>query len=277
MKDWARMVSRSVLFTSCLLATTLVACGLRLGDTLTGKSLARSPWAQRCFQAINQSLGLEVRVHGKPVKTPTLYVCNHVSWCDIPVLGQIMPVTFLSKSEVRRWPLIGWLAKQAGTVFIERGKGKATSVAETLAGVLENGESVLLFPEGTTTTGLTVLPFHGRLLRSASFAGVRIQPVSLSYRRRGEPDHLTPFINNDDFIAHLGRMLRHPSPEIDVILHPPVEVSASDNLSELAGSLRNIVYSGVVELQNGGRDAQDVISPEGNQQPPLHPSPRAFR
>lgn len=268
-----RIPLRLVLFIGLLGAIALVATGLKLADVVSRRKVDRTPWAQRCFRASTRSLGLKIRCHGVPSDQPALYVCNHVSWCDIPVLGGAMPAVFLSKAEVSQWPLIGWLARQAGTVFIKRGGGRVADVASQLEARLSQGQSVMVFPEATTSPGITVLPFHGRLLKAAQQAGVPLQPVSIVYRRDGALDHLAPFINEDSFMNHLRRLLQNPAPTVDILMHSPMVPSPDDKPSELAARLRSTVLEGVNQIQDGALDANPTDS-----QPPLrHQSLRAFR
>jgi 1-acyl-sn-glycerol-3-phosphate acyltransferase len=274
MIDLCRQGLRLTLFIGLLGAIALLALALKIADLAVRRPIDSAPWAQRCFRGATWSLGLKITCHGEPSPGPTLFVCNHVSWCDIPVLGGILPMTFLSKSEVGQWPLIGWLARQVGTLFIKRGRGKASGIVDQVANLLDSGQSVMIFPEGTTSPGMTVLPFHGRLLRAANIAEVPIQPISIVYRRGKQPDHLAPFINDDGFARHLGRLLGKSPPTVDVLLHPTVAVSAEEPLSSLAGTLQASVLDGVNALQNG---AFDHVSQADNRQPLRRQSPRVFR
>ena len=95
------------------------------------------------------ALPFEVRVSGEAPRQPMLWVANHVSWTDIPLLGALAPLTFLSKAEVRAWPLAGWLAEKAGTLFIRRGSGDSRLINQRLAEQLHRGRNLLIFPEGT--------------------------------------------------------------------------------------------------------------------------------
>lgn len=271
MTGTVRVATRVTLFLGFLAGVALLAGSLKIADVLARRRISRTPWAQRCFRGSTWCLGIKVTCHGKPSQQPTLFVSNHVSWCDIPVLGGVLPMTFLSKSEVGQWPLIGWLAQQAGTVFIRRGGGKVSGIVDQLADLMSRGHSVMVFPEGTTSTGITVLPFHGRLLKAAQQSGAQIQPVSLVYRRGHELDYLAPFINDDDFMSHLGRLLRKPSPRVDIVLHPPVTLTGDERLSDLAADLRASVLEGVKAIQNGQLD----LSPMDSQTLLPHQSPRA--
>lgn len=106
-----------------------------------------------------------------------------MSWLDVFVINAAYPAAFISKAEVRDWPLIGWLAAKNETVFLRRGsRGHARIVNAEIAGLLARGRQVALFPEGTTTDGSHVHPFHAALLQPAIEAGAPIQPLALCYR-----------------------------------------------------------------------------------------------
>src|SRR5690606_8789223 len=165
--------------------------------------------------------------------TPMLWVGNHVSWTDIPLLGQLTPLAFLAKAEVRQWPVAGWLAQQGGTLFIRRSASDSGRVSGQLAERLRQPGSVMLFPEGTSTDGTAVRTFHGRLLSSAIDAGVAIQPVAIRYRRQGEPDPIAPFIGDDDLLSHLRRLLRSDMADVDIFLLAPLDTQGRSR-NELA-------------------------------------------
>ncbi len=179
------------------------------------------------------ALPFRIRVHGELPDTPMLWVGNHVSWTDIPLLGQLAPLAFLAKAEVRQWPLAGWLALHGGTLFIRRGAGDSGRVAEQLAERLRQPGSVMLFPEGTSTDGTAVRTFHGRLLSGAIDAGVAVQPVAIRYRRQGEPDPIAPFIGDDDLLNHLRRLLRSDMADVDIYLLAPLDTQGRSR-NELA-------------------------------------------
>ena len=112
----------------------------------------------------------------------SLIVANHISWLDIYALNAARPMAFVSKAEVRDWPLIGWLAANTDTVFLRRGsRGHARIVNAEIDALLNAGKDVAIFPEGTTTDGTHLLNFHGALLQPAVETGRPVQPVALSY------------------------------------------------------------------------------------------------
>lgn len=151
-------------------------------------------------------LNLELIVNGAPAEGARVTVANHVSWLDIPLLGACEPTRFLSKSEVQHWPVAGWLADACGTFYIRRGKGGARPLLERLVPHLRGGGSIVVFPEGTTTDGAQVLPFHPRLFAAAIEARCPVQPVAIRYA-----GSVAPFIGDDDLVSHVLRVLREPA------------------------------------------------------------------
>ncbi len=154
-------------------------------------------------------LGIGLQVRGTPpAEGPVLLVANHISWLDILVMHAARHCRFVSKSEVRRWPLIGTLATGAGTLYIERAKRRdAMRVVHHMAESLRAGDVVAVFPEGTTSDGTTLLPFHANLIQAAVSAGAPVQPVALRYvNRHGASDSPAPlYIGDDTLVASLWR------------------------------------------------------------------------
>jgi 1-acyl-sn-glycerol-3-phosphate acyltransferase len=119
---------------------------------------------------------------GAPPLAHALIVANHVSWLDIFVINSLHPCRFVAKAEIRAWPVLGWLAARAGTVFIARGKRRELRhIFQGLVDTLQQGERVAFFPEGTTARQGTLLPFHANLFEAAIDAGVAVQPYALEY------------------------------------------------------------------------------------------------
>jgi 1-acyl-sn-glycerol-3-phosphate acyltransferase len=146
---------------------------------------ARLPWYwQRlaCFMA-----GVTVHVEGTPAVAPLLIAANHVSWLDITVIGSVMPVSFVAKVEVARWPVVGTLARLQRSVFIDRTRRSQTAEATAaIASRVGRGDVVVLFAEGTTGDGNRMLPFRSALLGAAQAAAnacgsITVQPMAIAY------------------------------------------------------------------------------------------------
>jgi 1-acyl-sn-glycerol-3-phosphate acyltransferase len=138
-------------------------------------------WSRRLLRI----LAVEARVHGDVAARGgnVLIVANHISWLDIFVLNSVHPVRFVAKSELARWPIVGAMIRGAGTLFIERTKrGDTRRVNSHVALVLASGDVVAIFPEGTTTDGLDMLPFKSSLLQPIVEAEGHVQPVAIRYR-----------------------------------------------------------------------------------------------
>lgn len=187
----------------------------------------------RFMRHLRNALPLQVEIRGRLPEAPALWLANHVSWVDIAVLGALRPLSFLAKAEVGRWPLAGWLARQAGTLFIRRGAGDSLAIGGQLAEQLQQGRHLAIFPEGTSSDGSDVLRFHARLLAAAVDSGVAVQPVAIRYRRDGQRDPLAPFIGDDELPAHLLRLFAAERATVEITLLEPI-ASQGLSRSELA-------------------------------------------
>ena len=156
---------------ACALVFPFARRGLR--DAITRR------WSRRMLAIC----GVRVeQAAGSPVLEHALLVSNHISWLDIFVINSLYPCRFVAKAEIRAWPVLGWLAAGAGTVFIARGnRRELRHIFKGIVSVLEQGERVALFPEGTVAHQGQVLPFHANLFEAAIDAGVAVQPCALSY------------------------------------------------------------------------------------------------
>ena len=137
----------------------------------------------RIDSATQVAVGLQLQVTGvQPRPGATLLVANHISWLDIAAIHAAVPhARFVSKADVLQWPLLGWLIRNAGTLFIERERKRdALRVVHAMAEALQSGQTVAVFPEGTTGDGATLLPFHANLLQSAIASGTPMPPLPLS-------------------------------------------------------------------------------------------------
>ncbi len=182
-------------------------------------------WWHRRLCAI---LNIRIRVHGTAEAGACLWVSNHVSWLDIPVLGALFSPYFLAKAEVASWPLLGSLAKASGTLFIRRGSGDSKQVGNGLAEHLRQGRSVLFFPEGTTTDGKQLKRFFHRLFQAAVKAGCPVQPVLLCYTLDQQLHPWAPFIGDDEILSHARQILSLDSVVVDVRILPRQQFDGQD-------------------------------------------------
>ena len=188
----------------------------------------RQRWSQFFMTRLSNALPFRVRVVGELPATPMLWVSNHVSWTDIPLLGMVAPMSFLSKAEVRTWPVAGWLAAKAGSLFIRRGSGDSQLIRKQMTRHLEQQHPLLMFPEGTTTDGRGLRTFHGRLLASAIDADVSLQPVAIRYLRDGQVDPLAPFIGDDDLLSHLMRLFSNDQGDVEIHVLKPIACTGQE-------------------------------------------------
>lgn len=195
------------------------------------------------LQALAAILGLRVRVSGEPMSVPGLLVANHVSWLDVVAVAAANSTTFVAKDDVRAWPVIGWLGRWGGTVFLRRAKRAALSAAiDTLVEVIEHGQRVTLFPEGTTGDGRGVGRFHRGLLQAAVNTGTPVQAIAVRYRRGGDIDTLAPFIGEDTFVPHLLRVVAEPDTEVLLDFQAPIVAPTRRALAERCeAAIRRIV------------------------------------
>lgn len=156
-------------------------------------------------------LGIRLELRGQPpVCGPVLLVANHISWLDIVVMHAARHCRFVSKADVRHWPLIGTLAAGAGTLYIEReSRRDAMRVVRHMAESLKRGEIVAVFPEGTTSDGVALLPFHGNLIQAAISAQAPVQPVGLSFldTRTLAMSRAPCYVGDDTLVGSIWRTL----------------------------------------------------------------------
>jgi lyso-ornithine lipid O-acyltransferase len=203
--------------------------------------------------------------------TPTLFVCNHTSYLDISVLGSIIPGSFVAKAEVADWPFFGFLAKLQRTVFVDRKRRTAAyQQREQLGRRLDAGDSLILFPEGTSNDGNRTLPFRSALFGVAERkAGsgqpeplpLTIQPISLAYvRLNGMPigRSLRPYLawyGDMELLDHLWHVAGLGRITVAVEFHPPVTLAGFGSRKALSEHCQRAVAEGVAVAIAGRRDA----------------------
>lgn len=206
---------------------------------------------QLWFRVASRLIGLKTRVRGTPTRETALWVANHVSWVDIPLLGGIAPISFLSKAEIRNWPLIGWLAQRGGTLFIKRGDKQSTRQAyKTLSENLAQQRSILVFPEGTTSDGHQLRRFHPRLLGTALDLKIKVQPVAIRYvQANGDLSTVLPFIDHQKFLPNLWGVMGEQGVTAEVDLRPALDSRQFPERKALAIQLQ-VTIAEIIERPN---------------------------
>jgi len=205
----------------------------------------RKKWLQMVVKVIG--LKLEIQGEVSQNKQSALWVANHLSWMDIAVVGT-QGVGFLSKIEVRKWPLIGWLGEQGGTVFIDRGTKNASQKAgKAIAESINQGDSILVFPEGTTSLGGDVQRFHARIFAPALDHQLYVQAIAIQYLDEEGKLHPNASWKDQLFFSNLMGVLSQSSIRAVLTFLPIVDskdFSERRQLSELLESqVREVVLT----------------------------------
>ncbi len=197
-------------------------------------------WSQQMLRII----GVALRTGGElPANGPVLLVANHISWLDILVLNAVRPARFVSKADVKHWPLLGTLITGAGTLYIEReSRRDAMRVVHHMVEALREGDVLAVFPEGTTGDGRELLPFHANVLQAPIAAPAPVQPVALAYldAATGQRSDAPTYIGDTTLVASLWRTFSSPPLVAAVQLAPP-EPHAGRDRRAWAHDLRNTI------------------------------------
>ena len=197
-------------------------------------------WASGLLRVLN----IKLRCHGKApgIEIPrALLVANHVSWLDICVLMAVCPTRFVAKSEIATWPLLGLLCKNTGTLFIKRAKrNDTTRINQEIVDVLEAGERVALFPEGTTADGTYLNHFHASLLQSAVIADALVYPVSIGYKNSNDGVCLEAAYMDPSLVLSLQQILTQTQINTDLFFGDPIP-SGTKNRRELARMIETTI------------------------------------
>ncbi len=214
-----------------VLATPVIVTRQATGELRTHPDVT-SWWHKRLADV----LGVQITVAGYRPQAPVLLVSNHVSWLDIVVLGGLTHTDFLSKYEIREWPLIGWLAARSGTLFIRRGHGEAGAISEQIAQRLRENRILTLFPEGTTTDGREVRPFFSRLFGAALDTNTDVVPVALRYHIDGDHDPVAPYTDQQSLGENLRGLILRRRTTVHVVFGEPIVLQSHSRkqIAELA-------------------------------------------
>jgi len=205
-------------------------------------------WSRRMLALCG--IELVVHQHGETLSGGAMVVGNHVSWIDIYVIDAWRPTPFVSKAEIAKWPVIGRLARTIGTVFIQREKrSDAKKIMHQLADILQSGGLIAVFPEGTTTEGHHILPFHANMFQAPVLANAPVQPICLMYEdRHGKQSTAPAYAGDTTLLEALNAMLDAAPLKAHLYVGQPL--SGSDRRS-LAEAAQQVVGDALTYLQSG--------------------------
>ncbi len=245
-----------------ILALTLPSMAIQAAClALPGRAKVAFP--RLFWRSFARTMGLDVRVVGelasKGADRPVIFVSNHSSWIDVPVVGGVLPGSFVSKEDVAGWPVIRTIARLGRTVFVSRQRGSTMRERDAMQTVLARGDNLILFPEGTSSDGSRVLPFRSSFFALAQGGppGRRplIQPVSVVYDRlNGLPAGRSSrpvfaWYGDMDIASHFWRMTQHLDMRVTVLLHAPLDPADFPDRKSLSRAVWQTVADGASMLR----------------------------
>lgn len=215
---------------------------LPLVSPLKREAIIRN-WSRRLLQVFNIRLVSHGRVPSMDT-TGIMFVANHVSWIDIYAINAVRPVRFIAMAEIRRWPVFGWLAAQANTLFTDRAKRQdAGKMVEITAQSLRTGDCLCYFPEGTTTHGNMLKPFKNSLLQAAIQAEARVWPLAIRYPGSDGQFNTALSYANVSLLQSVRKVLAQHAPEVEIFFGEPIDASGQDRRAVSAQARAFISHS----------------------------------
>jgi 1-acyl-sn-glycerol-3-phosphate acyltransferase len=203
-------------------------------------------WSRQLVAICGVAMRFDETLQSMPA-TPALIICNHVSWLDIFVINTLHSCRFVAKSDIRSWPLIGWLCEHTGTIFIARGRARdVRRIYEGLVKSIHDGERVAFFPEGTTSPQGTVLPFHANLFEAAIEAAVPVQPYAIRYvDADGRLHNAADFVGEMSFVESVIAIMNSGGMTAELVRLPPIS-TAGAHRRELARVAHDAIASALM-------------------------------
>ena len=241
-----------------LWAVVTVACAFPFLPISLRRAL-KVRWSRQLLQV----LGVQLRVAGVASTSGGLVVCNHISWLDIYAINALLPANFVAKAEVHGWPIVGWLGAQTETIFLQRRSHSAAMRAkQKLVDQLRRRSCIVVFPEATTGSGDTVLPFHSALFQSSIDAGVEVQPLVMRYLAANGTTSAAPvYIAETSLWQSLLAIARADSLTAHLDVLPTLDPTGT-NRRQLAMEAREIIARRLAEPIGIKRD--DALSIDKN-------------
>ncbi len=200
-----------------------------------------SKWSKDLLDIFN----IEVRIVGTAPNwnvVGTMFIANHISWIDIHALNSVRTVRFIAKSEIRSWPIFGWFAEKANTLFIDREKKQdASRIVQTVHQSLLAGDCMCYFPEGTTTDGTTLKAFKGSVIQAAIDANAPILPFAIRYPNvDGSPCIEMAFAGETTLLESIWAIVCIANPVVELTFLPAQQTAGRDRRS-LSSEIRNMI------------------------------------
>lgn len=257
----------------------LVRCGCRVGGFLgtclraglerpATDARSRAEWNCRTGTRIARALGLEVVVEGDPGEG-AVWIGNHLGYLDVVGLSTVRPVAFVSKAEVARWPLVGGLARRGGSLFLERDRRMAVGVVvAAMRSRVESGVPVVFFPEGTSSDGTTVLPFHASLFAPVVEGGWLATPFAIGFEQSGPDPVEVAYWGDMSFGPHFLRFAGHGGVRMRILFGEPARLSGDRKAQAREWRERVVALHGRLATRMGrvpavGEGRENGLRPRG--------------
>lgn len=273
----ARFLSVFVYTVCCLFLIAFVFP--RSTDEKKGRIIRR--WAGK----LPRWLGIRVEVEGRiaeeavhdcgitPGAMGRLVVSNHVSFLDIFSLDSVVPSAFVAKAEIAKWPVFGGIAKAVNTIFIERGNRKALlGIGSNMQKALEEGKTLLMFPEGTTSDGTGLLKLHANLFDAAAKTGAEVIPVVLRYKSRGEITTAPAYVGKVGLFERLWKVVNTPDLTILIKIGEPIRPMAGEDRHSLCRRASAVMSAAIGVADPLAVKAEAVLQPEAAKAPLKEPA-----
>ena len=261
-----RAIRRLVIVAIWTLIAMVIQVVLLMVPGRTGLGAAKRAFPRFYWGSLCWLIGLKVRIIGAPADRtangrPVIYVCNHTSWLDVLVFGAQLDACFIAKSEVATWPLVGWIARLGRTAFTSRQRSRTAGERDAMRERLDSGDSLILFPEGTSSDGSRVMPFRSAFLSLAEAptgAAQRpplVQPVSLVFDRLagmpvGRSNRLVfAWYGDMNLASHAWPLLQMTGMGATMLLHTPMNPEAFPSRKALTAATYRAVADGAATLR----------------------------
>jgi 1-acyl-sn-glycerol-3-phosphate acyltransferase len=216
------------ILTHTLIGMLIIAISWLFVAKKTKKKLTKW-WCRKLLRCFN----IQLVVFGETPQddaSHNMFLANHVSWADIYALNSVIPLQFIAKSDINQWPILGYLARKSGTIFINRNSRKDTSrIVALTAERLLAGSNIGFFPEGTTTDGTSLAHFKSSLVQAAIAANATIRPVAIRYPLpNGRVNTAMAYAGETTLAESIRRVLKQKSPVVELYFLSPVDAQSNN-------------------------------------------------